>query len=168
VLIRKLTDPDLESLWALRLRGLRENPEAFGSTLAETLERGPESLRDRLTDTTGDFAYFGAFDPGLVGMIGFHRESRTKTRHKGTLISFFVAPEARNRGIGMQLVQALIAEARRLPGLEVMLLAVVSSGYDAKHIYLGNGFEVYGTEPRALKSGDRYWDEDLMALRLHQ
>jgi hypothetical protein len=44
MLIRILTEEDLDALWSIRLRSLQENTEAFGSTFDETLQRGKESL----------------------------------------------------------------------------------------------------------------------------
>src|SRR5437588_5181590 len=32
MLVRKLTEDDLDALWMMRLQALRDNPEAFGST----------------------------------------------------------------------------------------------------------------------------------------
>ncbi len=38
----------------------------------------------------------------------------------------------------------------------------------AQCLYKRMGFQVYGTERRALKVGDRFYDEELMALDLDQ
>ncbi len=37
MLVRMLGEDDLEALWALRLRALRDDPEAFGATYDEAL-----------------------------------------------------------------------------------------------------------------------------------
>ncbi|HEY7358830.1 MAG TPA: GNAT family N-acetyltransferase, partial [Ktedonobacterales bacterium] len=68
---------------------------------------------------------------------------------------------------GKALVAEAIAQARTIPGLEQLLLAVVTTNTAARRLYQSLGFEVYGTEPRAMKQGDQYWDEELMILRLH-
>jgi ribosomal protein S18 acetylase RimI-like enzyme len=46
-----------------------------------------------------------------------------------------------------------------------LLLAVAVGQDSAKQLYESLGFEVYGREPRAIKLGDRYVDEELMVLR---
>jgi len=43
---------------------------------------------------------------------------------------------------------------------------VVTSNDRARRLYERHGFSVYGTEPRALKVGDRFYDEHLMICRL--
>lgn len=46
--------------------------------------------------------------------------------------------------------------------VEQLTLAVVSGNAGAVALYRRLGFEIYGTEPRALKSDDGYADEILM------
>ena len=168
MLIRKLTEDDIEALWNLRLRSLKDNPEAFGSTYEETIERGKETMRQRLLKPHAETFYVGAFEEeSLVGIVGFFRESGTKGQHNGYIISMYVAPEQRGHGIGKALVAEAIAQARTIAGLEQLLLAVVTTNTAARRLYRSLGFEVYGTQPRALKEGDQYWDEELMILRLH-
>ena len=57
-------------------------------------------------------------------------------------------------------MEAVVDAARG--AVEQLTLAVVSDNTAAVALYRGLGFEVYGTEPRALKSNDGYTDEILM------
>jgi L-amino acid N-acyltransferase YncA len=166
MVVRKLTEGDLEAFWTLRLQALTDNPEAFGSTYEETLARGKESILQRLRQGDGMF-YLGAFEETLIGMVGFRREEGTKDRHKGLVVSMYVLPERRGHGTGKALMQELIAQAQQLAGLEQLHLAVVTKNRAACRLYRSLGFEVYGTTPRALKLGEQYWDEDLMVLYVH-
>lgn len=166
MLVRRLTEDDLDALWMMRLQALSDNPEAFGSTYEETVVRGKESFRPRLGQGD-DIFYLGAFDDALIGMVGFFREEGIKNRHKGYLVSMYVLPERRGQGVGKALVQELIARARQIDGLEQLLLAVVTTNHTANQLYRSLGFEVYGTQSRALKMGESYWDEDQMLLHLH-
>lgn len=43
---------------------------------------------------------------------------------------------------------------------------MISTNDSTKKLYKSLGFEVYGTEPRALKDNVQYFDEDLMVLFL--
>jgi ribosomal protein S18 acetylase RimI-like enzyme len=79
----------------------------------------------------------------------------------------YVTPELRGRGIGKALLAEAIALARAVPGLDQLLLTVVTVNTAARQLYHSGGFEVYGQEPHALKQGDQFWDEELMILRLH-
>jgi ribosomal protein S18 acetylase RimI-like enzyme len=166
MLIRKLIEADLDALWALRLRALGDNPEAFSSTHDEVIARGPGWLGRRLRDEASHFFYLGAFDPELIGMVGFGREQGRKEEHKGMLVSMYVAPEQRGRGLGRALVQELIARARLIPGLEQIHLTVTTTEQPAQALYRSQGFQIYGTARRALKSDGQYWDEDFMMLEL--
>jgi RimJ/RimL family protein N-acetyltransferase len=168
MLIRKLTEDDIEVLWSLRLRALKDNPEAFGSTYEETLERGKEIMQQRLLKPHAETFYIGAFEEErLVGMVGFFRENGLKGQHKGYIISMYTASEQRGKGVGKALVAESIAQARAIPGVEQLHLAVVTTNTAARQLYQSLGFEVYGLEPHALKQGGQYWDEELMILRLH-
>jgi ribosomal protein S18 acetylase RimI-like enzyme len=167
MLVRKLTEDDLDALWALRLRALKDNPEAFGSTYEETLARGKTSMLQRLRAAESETFYLGAFEEGrLVGMVAYYHEEGIKVRHKSYVISMYVASESRGLGAGNALMQTLISHARQIEGIEQLLLAVVTTNQAAYQLYRSLGFEVYGTEPRALKAGEQYWDEYLMVLRL--
>lgn len=168
MIVRRPVETDAAAFRTLRLHALQESPEAFGSSYEETVAQPLERMAERLRhapERPHDFV-LGAFDPDLVGMVGFARETRAKTRHKGSIWGMYVAEHARGRGVGRVLLERLIAEARAQPGLEAITLLVVSTNEAAKHLYRAHGFATYGTEPRALKLEDRYHDEDLMVLRL--
>jgi ribosomal protein S18 acetylase RimI-like enzyme len=166
MLVRKLTEDDLEAVWTLRLRALRDNPEAFGSTYEETVARGKTWMLQRLRGKDDETFYLGAFEEGLIGMVAFYREDGIKSRHRGFVVSMFVLPVSRGLGAGKALMQELISRARQIEGLEQLLLAVVTTNMAAYRLYRSLGFEVFGTEPNALKFGEQYWDEHLMVLHL--
>ena len=168
MIIRRLDESDAAAFRVLRLHALQESPEAFGSSYEETLAQPLEWMAERLRlapERPHDFV-LGAFDPDLVGMVGFARETRTKTRHKGAIWGMYVAESARGHGVGRALLERLLVEARAQSGLEAITLLVVATNEAAKRLYHSFGFQTYGTEPHALKLGNRYYDEDLMVLRL--
>jgi len=61
---------------------------------------------------------------------------------------------------------ALLKKAQANSGLEQILLAVATGQTAAIQLYRKFGFEVFGTEPRALKLGSEYIDEIHMVLML--
>ncbi len=167
--VRILTEADGEAFWNIRLRALRDDPESFGSSYEEILERGiagaTQSLRKR--DTSPDDVTFGAFEGGtLVGIAGFRREEEVKKRHKGVIWGMYVPREMRRQGTGKALLQAAIAYAKTLPQLEQINLSVVLTSREARQLFISLGFETYGLERHALKLHDRYFDYELMTLRL--
>jgi len=166
--VRKLTEADSADFWHLRLRALRDDPEAFSASYEESHPIPLASVVQRLREesTAGDNCILGAFETSLVGMVGFLRQQRLKEQHKGTIWGMYVIPERRGCGIGKALLSQAIAHATNLAGLGQIHLAVVSTQEAARRLYRALGFEVYGVEPRALKVGQQYLDEELMVLRL--
>jgi ribosomal protein S18 acetylase RimI-like enzyme len=63
------------------------------------------------------------------------------------------------------MIEKLVAHGRSV-GLAVLTLSVTADNYAAQNLYLTAGFSVYGREPRSLRIGDAFFDEDLMALVL--
>lgn len=167
--IRELTEADAAPYRALRLRALREDPEGFGTTYEEAAARPLDHTASRLRATaeSDDDVTLGAFAGNmLIGMVTLIREEGAKDRHKAMIFAMYVAAEERGRGVGRALMEAAIAHARQIAGLEQLHLAAVTTNAPARHLYRALGFVPYGTELRALKQGDHYWDEELLALRL--
>lgn len=167
--IRELTEDDAAEYWALRLRALREEPEAFGSSFEESKDRPLEQTVQRLREgaASGDNIMLGAYDEGrLVGMVVIVRAPNEKSRHTANIYSMYVAREVRGRGYGRALLAAAVERARAMSGLEQVHIAVVTTNAAARSLYLSAGFEIYGVVPRALKLGEMYLDEEEMVLWL--
>jgi ribosomal protein S18 acetylase RimI-like enzyme len=167
MLIRALTPADAPAFRALRVRALRDHPEAFGRTPEEV--DAVEVIAERFRRDAGsdlDFA-LGMFEgEALVGMAGCHRENAVKHRHVAYIWGVYVAPEHRRTGLGRRLFVAAVARARTWPDLEFLWLDVTTVNEGARALYASCGFRTAGTKPRSLKVGDRYYDEELMILDL--
>lgn len=149
----------------MRLRALKDNPEAFASTYEETLSKGKEYFILRIHPKEDAF-YLGAFEPDLAGMVYFRRDEGRKNLHKGRILGMYVQPESRGRGVGKALLQEVITQSNHLSGLEQLHLMVVTTNDAARALYLSMGFVVYGKVLQAFKEGEQYWDEEFMVLRL--
>jgi ribosomal protein S18 acetylase RimI-like enzyme len=163
--IRPLTEADAGRYWPLRLRALREEQEAFGTSYEEQHDRTEEAVVARLREmTSGDSFILGGFlGDELVGIVAFGREAALKMRHKAGVYQVYVAPEARGLGLGRLLMEQLLARARETPGVEQVLLSVSTTQEAARALYASLGFETYGQERRALKLPDgKALDEELM------
>lgn len=165
-MIRGLEERDAEHYRVLRLRALRDEPDAFGSSYEEQVDSPLAWFAERIRESETRFA-LGAFDgETLIGSLMFTRETGVKQRHRGVITGMYVAPEGRGRGVGRALLLAAIERARAQAGVEQIHLAVVTRNRAAHALYASAGFAIYGTESHALKLGDDYLDEDLMVLRL--
>jgi RimJ/RimL family protein N-acetyltransferase len=157
----RLLQPDDWLAWkSLRLEGLQNAPEAFGSSYEEEVDYSEEYLKSYLKRST----IFGAFiGSDLIGCVGFFTLEQIKMRHRGVLYSMYVRPEHRGHGIANRLVEGVIAHAKSQ--VIQLHLTCVTSNSKAIRLYEKHGFRIYGTEPRALKVGDVFYDEHLMALK---
>ncbi len=164
--VRRLTGADAAAFRALRLRGLKEHPDAFTSSYEEDVLQPLEMTERRLADAGGN-AFWGAFDNGeLRGMIGLTREARAKNRHKGHVVAMYVAPESGRRGLGRALLQAVIDHARDAVGIAQLVLTVTSTNAAAIELYKSAGFRTFGVEPRAIVVDGEYFDKEHMILFL--
>lgn len=166
VVIRPVTAADAEPFWALRLRGLREHPEAFGRSFEEERHTPPTEIRARIASPPDGFVLGAWRAANLVGVVGVRRFEPIKQRHKAMLWGVYVAPEARGAGLARRLLTEAIRRARDLPGLEIVHLSA-NAGGAAGRLYASLGFRPYGVERHATKLPDgSYVDEELMALFL--
>jgi ribosomal protein S18 acetylase RimI-like enzyme len=165
--IRPLTRADGPAFRALRLEGLTEASAAFSAAYDDEILRGDEEFAARIPAAPPS-AIFGAFDgTALVAMTGLTVHAGAKERHKGMVWGVYVAPAGRGRGLAKRLMQAVIAHARTVEGLELLQLGVGVYNEPARALYGAMGFAVYGVERHALKLPDgRYIDEELRALDL--
>ena len=163
--IRRLTPDDAPVYRALRLRALREHPDAFTSDWEDANARPPEESRQRLASALVPF--WGAFDEhgALVGMVGLECSARAKQKHKGTVVAMYVAREAAGRGLGRELLRALVLHAPTI-GLTDLVLTVTGGNVSAIRLYQEAGFVVFGTEPRAILVDGRLHGKVHMHLTL--
>lgn len=167
--IRALTRADVSAFQQLRRQRLELEPRAFAESLSEHDSTSTEMIARRLESSSSDNFVVGAFAPGgqLVGMAGFARNLREKSRHKGLIWGVFVQPTWRNQGVARAMLAELIQRVKANAGVEKIILTVAADQTAAKRLYRSLGFEVFGQEKHALKIDVSYVDEDHMVLWLH-
>jgi RimJ/RimL family protein N-acetyltransferase len=169
--IRLLNEADAESYFGLRLRMLREHPDAFTSSHDEEALRPLSWTQERLKSREVPPVRFvlGAFSETgrLVGSVGLSVEEKLKQRHKALLFGMFTATEERNKGVGRALLAECLSRASRVPGLEQINLTV-TEGNSAERLYASVGFERYGIEHRAIRCDGKYYGKVHMVLHLRE
>ena len=166
--IRELTRDDAAAYRALRLRMLREHPEAFTSSFEEESMKPLAWSERRIApgeEAPHNFV-LGAFSEAnpIIGTVGFSVEVRMKQRHKGLLFGMYVAPEATSRGVGRSLLDACLDRARCVPGVEQINLTVTATNERARRLYEAAGFRTFGVEERAIRVGGAYYAKVHMVL----
>ena len=165
--LRLLTGNDAEPWWHLRLLALRDAPSSFAESVDEHESRSIDSTREFFQALSDENFIVGMFEGDeLAGMAGFYRHKHAKFRHKGTIWGVYVRPESRRKGAARAILNEVIRRAEMIPGLEQVLLVVAATQHNARRLYESLGFRKYGVEPRSLKIGDQYIDDELMLLYL--
>jgi GNAT superfamily N-acetyltransferase len=133
ILIRQLTPDDWERFRDIRLAALLDAPSAFGSTYAQTVVYTEHIWRSRLTTA----AMFAAVESGrLIGIAG---GLPAQTNNAAALISMWVDPAGRGRGIGERLVNRVVQWARDEGYLSIKLWVTVGND-SAERLYARCGF----------------------------
>jgi GNAT superfamily N-acetyltransferase len=123
VLVRETVPADWRAWRDIRLLALRDAPDAFASTYAEQVALGGAYWRQRVADGGLFLAWIqevsspaaSTVEPaGLAG--GYQTVPGTVE-----LISMFVRPQARGRGVGEALIDAVIGWARERDATSVHL-----------------------------------------------
>jgi ribosomal protein S18 acetylase RimI-like enzyme len=147
--------PDDWRLWReLRLAALAEAPAAFGSTMADWSGAGDTERRwrERLAGVALNLILTWENEP--VGMVSALAPDGAGLIE---LISLWVAPSARGRGVGDEAVRQVVAWARREHPAGRVVLDVKSDNERAIGLYRRHGFTDAGASPRSP-------DERLMRL----
>jgi len=166
-LIRVLEPADAATYRELRVRALREHPDAFGRTPEEVPSLDVVTEHFRQDVGSEQDLTLGAFEGDtLVGIAALFRDRAAKQRHIATIFGVYVVPDRRRTGLARRLVVEIISRARTWKGLECLWLDVTTVNAGARALYASLGFRGVAVKPRVLKVGDRYYDEELMILEL--
>ena len=142
VLVREPVVEDWRALRDIRLEALRDVPTAFGSTYEREVVRGETHWRDRISRGGTFLAYLpelSASEP--AGLIGGYQEDPATVE----LVSMYVRPRARGRGVGEALVATVIDWATAKQATTVHLW-VTETNAPARALYERCGFALTGEQ----------------------
>jgi len=159
--IKKLTQEDWELWRSFRLEALKNSPESFGSSYEEELNWSDTDFQNTLTKND----IFGIIiHHSLVSCASFYSLNLDKMKHRGFIWGMYTRPHHRGKGCASAIIQAIINHAKS--HVTQLHLTCVTSNLNAVEFYQKHGFKIYGTEPRALKINNTFFDEHLMVLDL--
>jgi GNAT superfamily N-acetyltransferase len=135
VLVRATTITDWQALREIRLQALRDAPYAFSSTHAREATFGDDEWHRRAARDGSLLAFLPEVSPAGLGG-GYLAAPDT-----AELISMFVRPQARGRGVGEAIIDAVVEWARQKDAATVHLW-VTETNKHARLLYERCGFTV--------------------------
>jgi ribosomal protein S18 acetylase RimI-like enzyme len=135
--IRLLKPEEWRTFRDLRLRALTDAPNAFGSTLAYERALTDAQWRQRLARRAQFVASIDGTPAATAAAI------RARDGATAELVSMWVDPSCRGRGLGDLLVREVVAWAT-LQGLAEVRLWVTEGNRRAERLYLRHGFTPTG------------------------
>lgn len=166
--IRRLVTEDAAAYREIRLRMLREHPEAFSADADDFGRKPLTDIQAQIArNPSPDSIMYGAFlEDGLVGTIGTWRQPGRKRCHIIDIWGMYVAPETRRQGIGRAMLERALADIGAMDGLDMIHIGVAVSNREAHALYESVGFQAYGREPGGIKVGAHLEDIVEMSLSL--
>jgi GNAT superfamily N-acetyltransferase len=134
VLVRETAAADWQALRDIRLEALHNAPAAFGSTYEREILRPEADWLDRIA-RGGTFLAFLPEVSEPAGLAGGYQEDRDTAE----LVSMYVRPQARGRGVGEALVAA-VARWAEAKGAKSLHLWVTEANAPARQLYERCGF----------------------------
>lgn len=162
--VRSITALEWQKYREIRLRALKESPEAFGSTWDAEVLRPDETWSARTQESAlgqtgrGFFALDGALPCGIVWCLLSDLEPDT-----AHIYGMWVDPALRGQGVGRALLAECIAWAKRKEA-HCIRLGVTVADSPAMHMYQSQGFGPVG-DPELLRPGSTLMAQ-AMALKI--
>ena len=135
VLVRATTITDWQALREIRLQALRDAPSAFGSTHVREAAFADDEWHRRATRDGSFLAFLPEVSP--AGLGGGYLAAPDTVE----LIGMFVRPQARGRGVGEAIIEAVAGWAIQ-QGASTVHLWVTETNKPARMLYERCGFTV--------------------------
>ena len=145
--VRRVTSDDWEALRDVRLRALADTPDAFGTTHKEAVARPDEWWRTwaaKSGDSDAQAMVLAWDREHAVGIAGVFATDDGAWQ----VISMWVEPSTRGRGVGHALLDAVVGWAKEHDANRPIKLSVTDGNDAARRLYERYGFADTGvTEP---------------------
>ena len=140
--IRRLEPSDRETLRDVRLRALRDAPDAFLSRYEDETAFADDVWDGRLRQP-GNAHIVGA----VAGMVAYVRERPVAPL--AWIVGMWVVPAHRSRGAADELIDAAVRTARA-DGIRTLRLHVADGNLRAERVYARHGFTNTGCAAHAM------------------
>jgi GNAT superfamily N-acetyltransferase len=160
--VRRVAAEDATRLKHVRLAALQDAPSAFGSTYEAECGRPDDEWAQRaVSGSQGSerATFLARLDDDVVGLAGGYRDEPAAPVVE--LVSMWVAPHVRGRGVGARLVEAVTTWAIETNATSISLW-VTCGNAPAERLYESSGFVATG-ELQPLPS-----DSSLDEARMHR
>lgn len=107
--VRRLTEGEWSTYRDMRLKSLRESPEAFVKTYEEEKDFEESIWHDRMRRADRLIASRDGVDVGILSM----READDDFEEAAEIFGLWVTPELRGKGVSVALFQEAVDEARK-------------------------------------------------------
>lgn len=163
--IRRAVPADWATLRQARLAALADAPYAFSSTLERELGFDEQLWRGRIASSAYYMAWQDGQPAGMAACIteqaaraAGHQDAVAGSSH---LVSMWVSPQARGRGIADSLVEAVCGLART-DGAARVELWVTEANARARAFYRRMGFVSTGRRQLVRPDEPDHWEEQLV------
>lgn len=153
----------------LRLHAIMQDPYAFGRTYEEDAMLPDNVWKQRLKeDSKTGYMLFAERSGILVGMAGALLDEGSINQHRARIISVYVLPEARSKGIGTLLLKTLLEKLTSNTQITIAYLTVNQRQEAAVKLYESMGFEIVATIEQAFAHNNEYEDAFYMSKKVHK
>jgi RimJ/RimL family protein N-acetyltransferase len=164
VVVRELEPDEWERVREIRLHALRTEPGVYFSSYAASLALNEADWRLRIRSADGQM--FGIFDgERLVGITGVRSDPDEPGGETAMLVSSYLLPEYRGRGITRQMYEARFRWVRARPRYKRVLVSHRRSNEASRRAIERSGFTRVAALPTSWPDGT-VDDEVLYELRL--
>jgi ribosomal protein S18 acetylase RimI-like enzyme len=136
----------------IRLEALQNSPQAYTTTYQEMIDKPESFWQDRLVNAAAgkdSWLLFARVDERIAGIIGAFLPEGSD---RAVIVSFYVTPKYRGKGVSTALMDAILSELRQNDTIQTVELAVTHSQEAAIGLYKRFGFEIF--EEKEAKLGD--------------
>lgn len=160
--IAGLTPEIWETYKAIRLKGLLEDPQAFGRSYEEEIKFPKEKWLERANNPYNFVALENGVPLGTMGAY-LSEESGQKVAN---IVGVYVSSEARGKGVGTKLLNEVLKKVKEDQNIKTVKLSVNKDQAPAIKLYENFGFHRVGDEHVQMMGDGREHTEYNMELHL--